>query len=191
MASINKYLTAIQGAVFTAPFCALFLLLVIFSSGSVQAKGIYQTGPEFITEVFGKKTAEKKTLWLTEDIRQQTTKILGRVPTGLRVRYHQSEEKTAWILEEIGKELPITIGVVVSNQQIEQVKILAFRESRGGEVRYPAYTAQYKGASLTQKHKLSKHIDGITGATLSVWAVNKVATLALYYHSQVISAATD
>jgi hypothetical protein len=33
--------------------------------------------------------------------------------------------------------------------------------------------------------KLNQNIDGITGATLSVWAVNKVAALALYYHSQI------
>jgi len=64
------------------------------------------------------------------------------------------------------------------------VKILAYRESRGGEVRYPAYTAQYRGASLSQNMRLNQNIDGITGATLSVWAVNKVAALALYYHSQ-------
>ena len=83
--------------------------------------------------------------------------------------------------------MPITIGVVVAEGKIEQVKILAYRESRGGEVRYPAYTRQYLGASLTNKNNLDQSIDGITGATLSVWAVNKVAALALYYHGQVIN----
>ena len=80
--------------------------------------------------------------------------------------------------------MPITIGVVIDQGKISSVKILAYRESRGGEVRYPAYMAQYQGATLTDKYKLDKSIDGITGATLSVWAVNKVAALALYYHSQ-------
>ena len=36
-------------------------------------------------------------------------------------------------------------------------------------------------------HNENKSIDGITGATLSVWAVNKVAALALYYHSQAVN----
>jgi uncharacterized protein with FMN-binding domain len=108
---------------------------------------------------------------------------------GLRVRYHILDNKSAWILEEIGKEMPITIGVVVTDHKITEVKILAYRESRGGEVRYPAYTAQYRGASLQSNNRLDQSIDGITGATLSVWAVNKVAGLALYYHSQVVEQA--
>ncbi|MEH6529369.1 MAG: FMN-binding protein, partial [Porticoccus sp.] len=111
---------------------------------------------------------------------------------GLRVRYWRLGTKTVWIMEEIGKELPITIGVAVNqgsiNQgSVEQVKILAFRESRGWEVRYPAFTAQYLGVQMTPGKKLDTHIDGITGATLSVRAVTKVATLALFYHQQVIS----
>jgi hypothetical protein len=124
-------------------------------------------------------------LWITADIREQAEKILGHPVVGLRVRYHQFENKTAWILNEIGKEMPITIGVVIDQNKISKVKILAYRESRGGEVRYPAYMAQYQGATLTERYKLDKSIDGITGATLSVWAVNKVAALALYYDSQV------
>jgi hypothetical protein len=81
--------------------------------------------------------------------------------------------------------MPITIGVVVTDNEIARVKILAYRESRGGEVRYSAYTKQYLGAALTDNNRLDQSIDGITGATLSVWAVNKVAALALYYHAQV------
>ena len=93
-------------------------------------------------------------------------------------------------MEEIGKELPITIGVLVNGinegSHIEQVKILAFRESRGWEVRYPAFTTQYQNVKITPpNHKLDQHIDGITGATLSVRAVTKVARLALFFHQQV------
>jgi hypothetical protein len=160
------------------------VLITSLSSPIVSAKGVYQSGPDFITQVFAPQIAEPAVLWLSADIRQQAQNILGRKVAGLRVRYHRSGTKTAWILEEVGKEMPITIGVVIEQNKIEQVKILAYRESRGGEVRYPAYTQQYRGASLTERQKLDQNIDGITGATLSVWAVNKVAALALYYHSQ-------
>lgn len=162
------------------------VLLTSLSSPLVSAKGVYQSGPDFIAQAFN-QPPNKATLWLTNDIREQAAEILGRSLPGLRVRYHKLDNKTAWILEEIGKEMPITIGVVVAEGKIEQVKILAYRESRGGEVRYPAYTRQYLGASLTNKNNLDQSIDGITGATLSVWAVNKVAALALYYHGQVIN----
>ena len=167
--------------------CATWLItLTLLASPLVSAKGVYQSGPDFIAEAFN-QPPNKATLWLTNDIREQAAEILGHPLAGLRVRYHQLDNKTAWILEEIGKEMPITIGVVVAEGKIEQVKILAYRESRGGEVRYPAYTRQYLGAALTDKNNLDQSIDGITGATLSVWAVNKVVALALYYHGQVIN----
>jgi Na+-translocating ferredoxin:NAD+ oxidoreductase RnfG subunit len=68
---------------------------------------------------------------------------------------------------------------VVDAQQVELVKVLAYRESRGWEVKHPAFTQQFVEASLVE-NKLDKHIDGITGATLSVRAMTKVVTLALY-----------
>jgi hypothetical protein len=159
-------------------------LLTSLTSPLVIAKGFFQSGPDFIAEVF-QQQPNAKVLWLTDDIRENAKVILGRPVKGLRVRYHQFDLTTAWILEEIGKEMPITIGVVVTDNEIARVKILAYRESRGGEVRYSAYTKQYLGAALTDNNRLDQSIDGITGATLSVWAVNKVAALALYYHAQV------
>ena len=175
----------------TAVFFLGLLTSALLSSSIVSAKGVFQSGPDFINEAFLEQGAQaevlSKVLWLTDDIRQQAEKILDRPVQGLRVRYSRSADKTAWILEEIGKEMPITIGVVVDQHKIVKVKILAYRESRGGEVRFPAYMAQYTGATLTTRHKLDKSIDGITGATLSVWAVNKVAALALYYHSQAVN----
>ncbi len=178
---------------YTAVFFIGLLTSALLASSTVSAKGVFQSGPDFISEVFleqgtqAEVQVQSKVLWLTDDIRQQAEKILDRPVQGLRIRYSRSADKTAWILEEIGKEMPITIGVVVDQNKIIKVKILAYRESRGGEVRFPAYMAQYNGATLTDRHRLDKSIDGITGATLSVWAVNKVAALALYYHSQAVN----
>lgn len=162
------------------------LLITSLSSPMVLGKGVYQSGPDFIAQAFAPQKPQAQALWLTADVRRQAEDILEHQLPGLRVRYHIHDSKTAWILEEIGKEMPITIGVVIADNKITEVKILAYRESRGGEVRYPAYTAQYSGASLRKNNRLNQSIDGITGATLSVWAVNKVAALALYYHSQVV-----
>ncbi len=162
----------------------LFVVTLTLSNGTF-AKGVYQTGPEFIAEVFGNDTPKAKSLLLTPQLKETASQIMNRQVRGLRMRYWQSDSNTAWIMEEIGKELPITIGVVIRENQIVQIKILAFRESRGWEVRYPAFTKQYQGVKITTELALDKHIDGITGATLSVRAVNKVATLALYFHQQI------
>ena len=170
---------------------ALLFTSMVFSSAAL-GKGIYQTVPEFLTEVFSPEEPQQEYLWLTPELKTSAGEIMKHSVRGLRVRYWLLGTKTVWVMEEIGKELPITIGVVVNQDStkqssIEQVKILAFRESRGWEVRYPAFTAQYLDAKMTPEKKLDTHIDGITGATLSVRAVTKVATLALFYHQQVIS----
>ena len=96
--------------------------------------------------------------------------------------------RSAWILNEIGKELPITIGVAVSSGAIASVDVLEFRESRGWEVRYPFFTDQFVDARLGPNDKLDRRIDGITGATMSVDAVTRVAQVALLLHEHVANA---
>ena len=76
--------------------------------------------------------------------------------------------------------------MVVTHGRIEQVRVLAFRESRGGEVRYPFFTRQFVNVGLKDDDRLDARIDGITGATLSVSAVTKVSRLALVFHNEVV-----
>lgn len=127
-----------------------------------------------------------KVLWITGELRQRAEDILDHAFGPLRIRYWGEGERTLWILDEIGKELPITIGLVVDGDKIVDVKIIAFRETRGGEVRYPFFTDQFRGLGLDsdRENRLEGHIDGITGATLSVAAVRKIAILALVLHRQ-------
>ena len=69
--------------------------------------------------------------------------------------------------------------MVVNEGVIEDIRVLVFRESRGWEVRYPFFTDQFKTRRLTDDGKLDGHVDGITGATLSVRAMTKMARAAL------------
>ena len=92
------------------------MLLTPLVSPLVMAKGVYQSGPDFIAQTFAPETPKPGVLWLTAEIRQQAQNILDRPVAGLRVRYHMAGSKTAWILEEIGKEMPITIGIVIQKQ---------------------------------------------------------------------------
>ena len=161
-------------------------LAAILSMAAFFAYGEeYLARDEFLSLAFGEQVPEISSLWLTEQIRSGAKEELGMTPRGLRQRYWRMDSRSAWILEEIGKEKPITIGVVVNDGSIERVEILAFRESRGWEVRYPFFTAQFQGISLGADGYLSQHIDGITGATLSVRAVEKVSRLALWLDSRV------
>ena len=107
------------------------------------------------------------------------------MPRALRLRYWQAGESTAWILEHIGKEKPITLGISISGDRLERVDVLAFRESRGWEIRYPFFTGQFQGLTLADDGYLSERVDGITGATLSVRAVDRMTRLALWLNAQV------
>ena len=94
-------------------------------------------------------------------------------------------------MDEIGKEKLITAGFVINNGQIEQVKILIFRESRGWEVRHDFFIDQFKQAKLKDNHQLDKNIDNISGATLSVRAVRKLAQIALLLDHHLQHKATE
>ena len=157
---------------------ALFLLCMVFGTAAI-AGGVYQEPADFINEVFDDKPPKAEILWLDKGLKKQIVKILDHKYKGLRVRYWYTEKKSVWILDEIGKEKLITTGIVINNGQIEQVKVLVFRESRGWEVRHDFFTDQFKQAALKENHQLDKTIDNISGATLSVRAVRKQAQIAL------------
>lgn len=157
----------------------LIALLLLVVTLTVHARGVYQTSEEFLNEVFQNMIPKSNVVWLKGDIRQQVAKIIGHQYSGLRIRFWREAERSAWVLEEVGKEEPITFGIVVNRHKVEQVKVLAYRESRGWEVKHPAFTEQFSNASL-DGIQLDKQIDGISGATLSVRAMTAVVTLALY-----------
>lgn len=156
-----------------------------FISADVYAKGVYLEPEIFINNVFDGNPPKPDKLWIKKNLKEGIKNILGHDLGVIRVRYWNDGNKTAWILEEIGRDKPITVGLVVKNKKIEQVNVLIFRESRGWEVKYPFFTDQFKEATLVTDNQLDRKIDGISGATLSVNALTKVARLALYLDSQV------
>ena len=158
-------------------------MLALFVALSAHAgPGVYLENDAFLKQTFGATPPPVQKLWLTKDLQTASSKILGHKYASLRLSYWRTGNKAAFILEEIGKEKPITIGVVVANGKISSVSILAFRETRGYEVHTPAFTRQFPGAILTDKNKLDRSIDGISGATMSVRAVTKVTRLALLFY---------
>jgi len=161
-----------------------FAILSLTNSTVAVAGGVYQEPADFIKEVFDNDPPKADVLWLNKDLKEQIVKILDHKYKGLRIRYWQQDERSAWVLEEIGKEKLITVGIVINKQKIEQVKVLVFRESRGWEVRHDFFTDQFKQAGIKENNQLDKTIDNISGATLSVRAIRKLATIALLLDSQ-------
>ncbi|NIB40207.1 FMN-binding protein [Pseudomaricurvus alkylphenolicus] len=163
----------------------LVVVLALLLSPFVCAqKGLFLSAEQLHERAFPGQDMSWKTLWITKDQRQSIERILNHSFRGIRIRYWGEGSRTVWIFEEIGKELPITIGVTVDAGTIADMAVMEYRESRGGEVRYPFFTDQFKGVALRTESppKLDGHVDGITGATLSVRAMKKIATLALFCH---------
>jgi len=161
--------------------CLLFFV-ISFSSFA----GEYQTNEEFLQQAFvGQAVPKAKLLWIKSPLKQTVADILQHRPSFLRTRYWQLDNKTVWILNETGKTKPISVGIIIENNQISLVKVLAFRESRGWEVKHDFFTNQFKQAQLTDNQKLSQPIDGISGATLSVRALTKLSTLALVFNQHI------
>lgn len=169
------------------PRIALLLLLAMSpaSAGPGGEAGRYVETDEYLSSVFPSEVPEVRTLWVAGDLREGVERSLGHRFAALRVRYWFDGNKSVWVLDEVGKELPITIGVSVSNGAIDGVRVLEFRESRGWEVRYPFFTDQFVDARLDPDERLDRRIDGITGATLSVRAVTRIAQIALLMHEHV------
>lgn len=166
---------------------ALSLLFVagLAFAGPAGDAGRYVETDDYLHSVFQMEVPAAKTLWVAGDLRTDVERMLSHRFAALRVRYWFDGARSAWILDEIGKELPITIGVSVSNGAITDVRVLEFRESRGWEVRYPFFTDQFIDARLGPDERLDRRIDGITGATMSVSAVTRIARIALLMHEHV------
>lgn len=161
------------------------LFLLGFSPGILASERVYLSPEDFLKAAFNGAPPKPSVLWITPPIAAELGRILGHRPALLRQRYWTDGRKTAWILEEIGKEEPITAGFVVGpDGRLQMSRVLVYRESRGMEVRYPAFLRQFTGAGLGPDKFLDRHLDGISGATLSVWAMERMAREALYLTRQ-------
>ncbi len=133
---------------------------------------------QFLAAQFPGTPPEKHALWIRGELAADIEEILGRPSSRLRVHYWSQGARSAWVLDEIGKELPITAGFVVEHGVLQTAEVLVYRESRGGEIQYTRFLDQFRGLSRKQR-RLSQDIDNISGATLSVRSMKKMAAMAL------------
>lgn len=119
-------------------------------------------------------------LWFDPARRAAASAILGHPPATARVRAWREAARCAVVLDEVPHSFPITAGFVVDGGRIERAQVLVYRETRGGAVQRAEWLAGLEGRALTAERELDAPLDGITGATLSVAAMARMARLALY-----------
>lgn len=141
---------------------------------------VYLTLAESLRETFPKASRfETETHPLEDSVRVRLAEQLGRPVTEDTVRVHRALGADgrllgyAMVSEEIGKYRPITFMVgVAPDLEVERVTILVYRESHGGDVRRDRFLGQYRGKSVDSPLRVNRDILNISGATLSVRALN-------------------
>lgn len=144
-----------------------------------EAVTVYLTQDEALQKAFPKADTLWSTLWTpTEKQRRQIERRLGWRLEEPHFTIFQAQKNNiplgvAVIAEQVGLYKPITFLVKVDPQgQADGVWIMVYRESRGGEVRRQRFLTQYKGKKTNDPIRINRDIIGITGATLSVRALN-------------------
>ncbi|MGI9293091.1 MAG: hypothetical protein ACR2PS_03840, partial [Pseudomonadales bacterium] len=97
--------------------------MLLIAAGSAHADTVYQAPDTFVQHAFEGAVPQVQTLWLNRELKQSAKNILKHAFASMRVRYWRDGDRTAWILDEIGKERPITLGIVVEDHTIVQVKV--------------------------------------------------------------------
>lgn len=140
----------------------------------------FQTPEVFLDEVFSNAPPAPQVLNLDSGDQAEIKSVFGRAFPQQRVRYWADGERTVWIFDDIGKEgyVPTTCGFVVKNAAVEKAKVLIYRESRGEQVAEPSFLDQLAGAKAAG-NELDVDVDNITGATLSVQMMERMARTAL------------
>jgi len=86
----------------------------------------------------------------------------------------------ALIDDEVGKVEPITFITRISPEgKVDQVEIMVYRETRGGEVTSRRFLNQFREKILNNELRLHGNIVNVTGATLSSHALVKGVRRAL------------
>lgn len=167
----------------------LFLISTAYNLLPVPAHAVvYFTREEAIKDIFPASTGIREdTVILTDKQRKKAEEILGYKIKEERFTFIAVlKEKTVvgygLVLHVIGKELPITFMVAVDpDGKIAGVRVLAYRESEGSEIRYKRFLRQFIGKTIKAPLSIDRDIDAITGATLSsrsaAYAVKKTLTL--------------
>ena len=161
-------------------------ILILFSFLTIQYNvNSAQSKKEvnFLSQAGEGKDLIKKRLIVKKKNKPLLKKIMGSRYKKSIFSYWIVEDKTIWILNSIGKYKPITAGFVVSDCKINSAQVLVYREQIGYEIKFPSFLTQFASNQLNDKIKLDKTISNISGATLSVNSMDRMARLALLLNS--------
>lgn len=176
-------------------YISIIIAFLILSTLSVSAQStykpaerVYKKTSDYVKSFFGGETPKKATIWVIGDLRDDINDVInGADSTPVRYRYWRKDTRTLWVLDSVARTMPITAGVVVESGKIEDISVLTYRETRGHEIQNRQHRGQYYGAVIKDDNTLDKPINGISGSTLSVNSLKRMARIALLLHNDVMA----
>ena len=168
----------------TAPLAlaplALTALLALAAPAALPAQEVLLAPDQARREIFPEAARTTRDVRPSAPaIRQRLERQLGRrieedsVDVALVYDAQGALRGYAVVTEEIGKYRPITFMVGVTPQlAVRDVAVLVYRESRGGEVKRKRFLSQYRGKSAKDPIDVNRDIINVSGATISVRALN-------------------
>ncbi len=139
---------------------------------------VYQTLDEALGEVFAGADSTWTETWTPNDVaRAGLAAELGAPQPAGEIVFHRARRDgrdLGWAVttDEIGLHEPITMLVSVdAAREVGPVRVLVFRESRGGEVRRKRFLDQFLGKTRADPLRITRDVDAVTGATYSSRAV--------------------
>jgi hypothetical protein len=157
------------------------LLLGLGAAGvAVAIDSVHETQDQLLAEAFGGAVPEAKFLDLDANAQSQLSAVLGHTYPQARLRYWKANGKTVWVFDDKGRDgyQLTTAGFVVKGGAIDIARVLIYRESHGEEVAELSFLNKFVGAHAAG-NQLDRQIDSISGATLSVKMMQRMARAAI------------
>lgn len=154
-------------------FCTMMYVIIAWTQPVVEHRIL-----ESVKNMFGDSiTVDARALALSlkekQTIREQTkTQWRSDTVTVLLCTSHGKPVGYGFVDDVKGKMNFITYLVGISiNGSVQDVDVLAYRESYGGEITYESFRKQFRQKSATDKLQPGRDIKNISGATVSVHAI--------------------
>ena len=158
------------------------LFIILFSISIFNNNAFTkQTGSEldFLNKIFNNQIPKKERIIVKGEYKEKIKSIMGNKYKKRMFSYWRNNTEQIWILNSIGKYKPITAAFITNNCKVKSSHVLVYREQHGYEIKYPAFLLQFKETEMDKTLKLNTKIDNISGATLSVNSMKRMARTAL------------
>ncbi len=156
----------------------LIINLLIIANASIVSAKISVDEENFLKKIFNEDIPKKNRVIVKGDAKEEIKQIMGSKYKKRLFSYWKNDKNTIWILNSIGKYKPITAGFIIGECKIQNASVLTYREQHGYEIKYQSFLSRFNDMQ-SSNNKLSKKVDNISGATLSVNSMKRMAKLAL------------